>query len=234
MCDGLSTNTAGDFETVLAGCNSHACRKYVDVARSFPEEVRFVLETLRDVYKNDAVARQRAMSPEERLAFHQAESGPLMNGLEKWMKEQYDERKVEPNSSLGEAISYMQKHWPKLTLFLRVPGAPLDNNICERVLKKVILHRKNALFYKTLKGARVGDVFMSLIHTAELNRIPSFEYLVALLRYADEVAKSPADWMPWNFKGNRSRPDDTESARSADRAAWQGRAEDRSEAAFGL
>ncbi len=116
------------------------------------------------------------------------------------MQQQFDERKVEPNSTLGEAIEYMQKHWTKLTLFLRVPGAPLDNNICERALKKAILHRKNALFYKTLNGARVGDIFMSLIYTAELNGIGPFDYLVALLQHPDDVASRPGDWMPWNYQ----------------------------------
>jgi transposase len=200
MCDCLPTNTAGDFETLLAACTAHARRKYVDVAGSFPDEVRFVLETLRGVYRNDAIARQRALSPQERLSLHQAESGPLLLSLEKWMKAQFDEHQVEPNSTLGEAIGYMQKHWAKLTLFLRVADAPLDNNLCERVLKRAILHRKNALFYKTLNGAKVGDVFMSLIHTAELNHIGSFEYLVALLRHADSVARGPGDWMPWNYQ----------------------------------
>jgi hypothetical protein len=205
MCDALPVNTAGDFETLVAACTSHARRRYVDVAEDFPAECRFVLETLRDVYKNDAAARKQGMSPEQRLSFHKAESGPLMDGLEKWMQEQFDEHKVEPNSGLGEAIKYMQKHWSKLTLFLREPGAPLDNNICERILKKAILHRKNALFYKTLNGAHVGDVFMSLIHTAELNNVEPFGYLVALLRHGEEVDKSPADWMPWNHKETLGR-----------------------------
>jgi transposase len=200
MCDALASNTAGEFESIVAGCTSHARRRYVDVAADFPEECRFVLETLRDVYKHDATARQQQMSPEERLHYHQAESGPLMTTLEKWMKDQFDERRVEPNSGLGEAISYMQAHWEKLTLFLREPGAPLDNNICERALKKAILHRKNALFYKTLNGARVGDIFMSLIHTAELNDAEPFEYLVTLLHRSKEVGGAPAEWMPWNYK----------------------------------
>ena len=78
-----------------------------------------------------------------------------MAGLETWLRQQLDDHLVEPNSGLGTAIAYMLKHWAKLTLFLRVPGAPLDNNVCERALKKVILHRKNALFYKTL-GARAS------------------------------------------------------------------------------
>ena len=205
MCDALSSNTAGDFETLLAHCMSHSRRKYVEVAESFPEEVRFVLETLREVYKTDARARRDGLGPQARLQRHQAESEPRMKELEQWMQAQFDERKVEPNSSLGEAIRYMQKHWNELTLFLRAPGAPLDNNVCERALKKAILHRKNALFYKTLNGARVGDTFMSLIHTAELNSVAPFDYLVALLRHADEVCASPCDWMPWNYPETLAR-----------------------------
>jgi transposase len=81
----------------------------------------------------------------------------------------------------------------ELTLFLRIPGAPLDSNIVERVLKKAILHRKAALFYKTLNGARVGDVFMSLIYTAELNDVPPFEYLIALLPHIPWRTADPTD-----------------------------------------
>ena len=206
MCDGSSSNTAGEFESIVAGCTSHARRRYVDVAEDFPDECRFVLETLRDVYRNDATAREQGMTPEERLLFHQTKSGPLMGRLEGWMQQQFDEHNVEPNSGLGEAISYMQAHWPKLTLFLHEPGAPLDNNICERALKKAILHRKNALFYKTLNGAHVGDVYMSLIHTAELNDVEPFAYLVALLRHSQEVATAPAGWMPWNYMDTLAPP----------------------------
>jgi transposase len=73
------------------------------------------------------------------------------------------------------------------------------NNLCERALKKAILHRKNALFYRTRNGAQVGDLFMSLIHTAELHQVEPFDYLVALLRHAAAVALDPAAWMPWNY-----------------------------------
>ena len=205
MCDALASNTAGDFEAILATCIAHARRRYADVAPDFPEECRYVLETLREVYKNDAVAKKKEMSATERLAFHKERSGPSMDGLEKWMQQQFDEHKVEPNSSLGEAIGYMQKHWRELTLFLRKAGAPLDNNICERALKKAILHRKNSLFYKTSNGAHVGDLFMSFIHTAELNEVKPFDYLAELLRRPKELTKAPADWMPWNYRETLAR-----------------------------
>ena len=172
---------------------------------AFPEEVAFVLESLRPVFATDRQAREDRLSPEARLLLHQQESAPRMQALQDWMTKQFAERRVEPNSGLGQAITYLQNHWEKLTLFLRVPGAPLSNNLCERALKKAILHRKNALFYRTLNGATVGDRFMSLIHTAELHQVEPFDYLVALLRHAPAVALEPAAWMPWNYSAALAR-----------------------------
>jgi hypothetical protein len=199
MCDALSRNVPEELQTLLAHCLAHGRRRFVDVAGSFPEKCLQVLKILKDVYGNDAIAKAEGMSADQRLYFHQAQSGPRMADLEAWMKAQIEERKVEPNSGLGEAITYMRKHWKELTLFLRVPGAPLDNNLCERALKKAILHRKNAYFYKTQNGARVGDLFMSLIHTCELNGANPFRYLTELQKHARELAATPADWMPWNY-----------------------------------
>jgi len=200
MCDALSRNCPAELKTILANCLAHGRRQFVDVAEHFPEECRHVLEALSVIYRNDAIARKRNLSPEARLEFHQADSGPTMAALHAWLTRQFDQRLVEPNSTLGGAITYMLKHWKELTLFLRVPGAPLDNNLCERALKKAILHRKNALFYKTANGARVGDLFMSLIYTCELCGANPFDYLTELQRHAGELASVPQDWMPWNYR----------------------------------
>lgn len=123
-----------------------------------------------------------------------------MKDLRNWFDEQFEEKNVEPNSGLGQAIKYMCNHWDELTLFLSQPGTPLDNNVCERALKKAILNRKNALFYKTKRGARVGDLFMSLIHTCELCGANPFDYLVAIREHSDELKAHPDQWMPWNYK----------------------------------
>ena len=206
MCDALAANTANDVETLLAICLTHGRRNYVDVVDDFPEECRFVLEKLAGVYRNDAVSKQNALPPEDRLFFHQANSAPLMSALHEWATKQIATRATEPNSGLGKAIAYMLKHWEPMTLFLRKVGAPLDNNICERALKKAILHRKNSSFYKTLNGAYTGDIFMSLIHTTELCHGNTFKYLVALLKNSDEVETSPADWLPWTYEATLRLP----------------------------
>ena len=200
MSDALSRNEPKGFDVVIAKCQSHARRNFLDVSESFPEECRFVIETMREVFHNDAVARERALTPEERLAHHQAHSGPVMEKLRAWMQAQFDEKRTEPNSGLGRAIKYMFNHWEGLTLFLRKAGAPLQNNLCERVLKMAIRHRTNSLFYKTENGARVGDIFMTLIHTCTLNGINAFDYLTQLLKHTPEVARDPKGWLPWTYK----------------------------------
>jgi len=205
MCDALLRNTPKGVETLIANCLAHGGRQLVEVADHFPEECRYVLEALGAVFHNDAVTRERALSAEDRLHYHQEHSGPLMQKLYHWMEAQLAEHKTEPNSGLGKAISYLLNHWQKLTLFLRQAGSPIENNIVERALKKAILNRRNALFYRTLKGAAVGDLFMSLIHTFELNDANPFDYLTELLRHAEELKQSPSEWMPWNYRETLAR-----------------------------
>lgn len=199
MCDALSRNLPKEFKTILANCLAHARREYVDIVDDFPQECGFVLERLREVYVNDAECKNRKLSPEARLTFHQEKSKPVMDKLHEWMEAQLHNKLVEPNSGLGKAIKYMHKHWEPLTLFLRKAGAPIDNNLCERGIKKAIRHRKNSLFFKTTIGAQVGDLFMSLIHSCELNGVNPFDYLTTLRRNFRQVKENPQLWLPWNF-----------------------------------
>jgi hypothetical protein len=198
MCDALTRNLPKPLEVVLANCLAHGRRQFVEVAANFPDECRYVLERLAEVYRAEEQAQ--GLGPDERLRFHQTHSGPVMTALREWLSAQLDERRVEPNSGLGRAIRYLLTHWEPLTLFLRKPGAPLDNNVAERALKKCILNRKNAYFYRTANGARVGDLYMSLVHTCELCGVNPFEYLTELQRHAAELAVAPAAWLPWNYR----------------------------------
>ena len=200
MCDALSRNVPSEMDTLLANCLSHGRRQVVDVATTFPSEARHILEALRHVYHHDALAKERQLTADQRLLFHQELSRPILDDLHTWLQEQFDQKKVEPNSGMGGAIQYLLNHWDPLTLFLRVRGAPLDNNILERALKMAVLHRKNSMSYKTERGAEVGDLFMSLIHTCRLNDVNPFDYLLALARHHQEVAEHPEAWLPWIYR----------------------------------
>jgi len=208
MCDALSRNApkfAGGVEILVANCLAHGRRQFVNVAGSFPDKCRYVLEALGEVYGHEAAVRELGLAPQERLRFHQRYSYPVMQELHQWLQAQLAERKTEPNSGLGKAITYLLRHWRGLTAFLREPQAPLDNNLCERALKRAVLHRKNALFYRTVNGAQVGDLYMSLIHTCQLCGANSFDYLTELQRHAQELVAQPAAWMPWNYRETLQR-----------------------------
>jgi len=203
MCDALSRNVPklnAGVEVLLANCLAHGRRQFVEVAPNFPDECRYVLEMLGRVYGIDSEAREYGLTPQQRLELHRQRSAAVMEELHAWLERQFAERRTEPNSGLGKAITYLLRHWRPLTLFLREAGAPLDNNIVERALKRAVLHRKNALFYRTLNGAAVGDLFMTLIHTCQLCDANSFQYLIELQRHARELAVNPAGWMPWNYR----------------------------------
>lgn len=200
MSDALAGNTPAGHSVIPCNCLVHGRRNFVDVVGSFPEECRHFLEQIGRVFEVDALCREEKLSGAARLERHQRESAPVMAGLQQWMKDLLEQKRTEPSSGLGKAINYMLKRWDRFTLFLRRPGVPLENNVAERVLKMAIRHRNNSLFYLTAHGAEVGDVYMSLIHTARLCGENPVAYLTAIQHHARAVAESPQHWMPWNWR----------------------------------
>ena len=200
MSDALSRNLPKGHAVNESNCLAHGRRGIVDQFPNFPAECRNVLEWLRTAFGVEALCKEHRLSPAQRLLVHQRESQPAMDALHTWMKQQLEQKQVEPNSGLGKAYEYMLKRWDKLTLFLRQPGAPLDNNICERALKMAISQRRNSLFYRTQHGASVGDMYTSIIHTAELHGQNPFDYLTQVQRHARAAAERPQDWLPWTYR----------------------------------
>lgn len=200
MCDGLDRNRPAGHAVIDCNCVAHGRRHIVDEAENFPAECRHVLEQMRIVFRNEAFCKARSMSDDERLRYHQEHSEPVLARMKSWIEAQFDEKRVEPNSGLGQAFNYLLKRWEPLTAFLRVSGAPIDNNICERAVKMAIRYRNASLFYKSERGAMVGDTYMTLIYTAEAHGENPFEYLTALMTHEASVAEAPDDWLPWNYR----------------------------------
>jgi transposase len=205
MSDALSWNPPKGHTVIECHCLAHARRHLIDEVGNHPEECGYLLERLEQVFKVDALCRRYRLLEEPRLRLHQRQSAPVMGEIEAWMRAQFAQKRIEPNSGLGKAIDYMLSRWSTFTLFLRVPGAPLTNNICERALKAAIRHRNHSLFYRSGRGAQVGDIYMSIIYTAEINGQNALAYLTTLLRHAKAVAQNPADWLPWNYRATLSR-----------------------------
>jgi hypothetical protein len=208
MSDALASNAVADETAVIrCHCLAHGRRKFSDLEEAFPHECQVVLDVISQVFDHDEQARTEQLSPGARLAYHQAKSQPLMDALHTWLDTQLAERLVEPNSALGKAMGSLQKHWDTLTRFLAVPGAPLDNNLAERVLKRCIRQRKNSLFYKNPHSASIASVLTSLIATCLYAGVNAVEYLVALQEHRAEVVADPAAWLPWTSQATLAPPE---------------------------
>ena len=198
MCDGLKANIPKTMQTILCNCLAHGFRKFEELFDYFPDECLPILQGLGNVFKYDE--QTRSMTGEQRIAYHQAHSAPVMTSLKIHMDSLMDESRVEPNSALGKSIHYMQTRWNEMTRFLEVVDAPIDNNVVERALKIAIRNRKNAMFYKTCYSAHLGGLITSLIYTCDLADENPFDYLNALQKNTDAVMRTPGDWLPWNYQ----------------------------------
>ena len=195
MGDASSRNWVGEDKKIIAKCLVHARRQFVEIEKNFPEEAKYVIEKLAKIYEMESQTVK--MNEVERLLYHQQHSQPLMKELKQWCDEQIE--KEEESCGLGKALSYMKKHWEELSRFLTVAGAPLDNNYVERILKRVVLNRKNSLFYKTSHGAAIGDIIMSVMQTCSLNKVNVFQYLCCLLQSPKAVRAKASQYLPWNY-----------------------------------
>jgi hypothetical protein len=197
MSDALAANSSVGKEVITSYCLVHARRTVFELKETYPAECKVVLDAVGKVYQHETEAAD--LSLEQRLAYHRKKSGPVMAELKAWMEAQFSDRLVEPNSSLGQALRYWLKYWDELTVWLREPGTPLDNNECERALKQFILMRKNSLFFKTEHGAAVGDILATLIQTCRLNGINAWDYLVRIIRNKSDARRNPQLYLPWNY-----------------------------------
>ena len=215
MSDALSRNRPEGHEVIWSNCLAHGHRKIDDEYDNYPAECQFILDQLSHVYAVDARCKEEGLSANERCKVHQEQSTQAMDEMYAYMTELLDNKLVEPNSDFGQALNYFLKRWSKFTRFLSIAGAPLDNNTCERALKMAIGHRNGSLCYRSLHGAEVGDLYMTLLYTTVLAGENPFAYLTALQRHEKDVADNPAAWLPWNYRATLGRLGERVPARLA-------------------
>lgn len=196
QCDG-GHNVPENHDTNLSNCNAHCRRKFYELVKIWPKIVTKIIGWYSSVFANEKTAPS---DPLLRLKWHQDHSGPAMEMIKNYCDALIQQKEIEPNSSMGKAIAYLNNHWEELTLFLRTPGVPLDNNSTERLLKRAVLNRKNAYFYRNETGAKIGDILMSVMETCVHNGANPWEYLVAIQKYQNDVRKNPALWAPWCYE----------------------------------
>src|SRR5215510_981417 len=218
MSDALARKeVAKEAGVIRCHCLAHGRRQCSDLAEVLPHECPVGLDGLRQVCDHDEPARHEQRSPAARLAYPQARSRPLRDGLKRWLDTQIDESLGEPTGALGTAMGSRQRPWATLTRFLSVPGAPLDHNRAERVLQRFMRQRTNSRFYKSPQSAYSASVLTSLLAPCLYAGVKAVEYLVALQEDRGEVFADPAAWLPWAYASSRASP---EATRRQARAIW--------------
>lgn len=196
QCDALSRNIPKNHETQLSNCLAHARRKFYELVEVWPQVVMKIIGLFALLFENDRMASE---DPVERLAWHQEKSGPIMKEIKSYCNGLLENKSVEPNSSLGKAIAYLNNHWEAFTLFLRVPGVILTNNEDEQLIKRSVLNRKNAYFFRNETGAKIADILMSIIETCVYNNVNPWKYLISIQEHREEIHRNPQLWIPWCY-----------------------------------
>ena len=199
MSDALSANNVVGHRVYKCLCNAHGRRGFVELIEQSPDHVVYALELYQHAWVNEKYCVSEGLSPEQRRDYHREHSLPPLETLLTWCHEQLDSDSVENNSNLGKAMKYIIRHFEGLTAFCRWPGAAVDNNECERLIKLIVRGRKNSLFFKTLVGADISDIITSILAICNENGINAFHYLTSVQRNQLSVKASPEKWLPWNY-----------------------------------
>ncbi len=198
MSDALSRNMPTAIaNAIIALCNSHARRLFIDVEMNHPDEVKPILDFYGKIWTHNKQSEKLGHSHEERLAYHQEKSLPVMESVKTRCESYLALDECEEHGGLGKACKYFLKHYDGLTQFCKVSRAPIDNNRMEEGLKIKIRSRKTSHFYKTQTGADVANVLTSVIASAYRNDVNPFYYLNALQRNNESVKSDSTSWLPW-------------------------------------
>jgi len=171
--------------------------KIIDAEKTAPEIANEAIGMVRALYAVEKQAKE--LSVAERLRLRQEQSAPVLAELRgkflDW-KEQ-----LLPKHPMAEAISYALSQWAELNVLLSDGAVPIDNNVSEREMKRVILSRKNSLFVGNTRGGRTAAILASLTSTCRRHDIDPQIYLTQLLTNLPSAPRSDLTaWLPDQWK----------------------------------
>jgi transposase len=188
-----------------AGCWAHARRKIIEAEKAAPEIAREAVELVRALYAVEH--RAKDLSAAARLELRQADSAPVLADLKEkllgWKQQ------LLPKHPMAEAVNYVLGQWAELTVFCSDGAVPLDNNVSEREMKRVVLNRKNSLFVGNPRGGRTAAILASLTSSCRRHGVDPQRYLTQLLVHlpTTRLSELPA-WLPDEWKRRQAaRPD---------------------------
>jgi hypothetical protein len=184
-----------------AGCWAHARRKLIDAEKVAPEIARDAVELIGILYAVEKEAKD--VSVQERLAIRQAHSQPVLAELRKKFLEWKEQ--LLPKHPMAEAVNYALGQWQELTVFASNGAVPIDNNVSEREMKRVVLNRKNSLFVGNVRGGHTAAILASLTSTCRRHAVdPQLYFTQLLMNLPQTKITELAQWLPDQWKLRRA------------------------------
>ena len=186
-----------------AACWAHARRQFFELA-----ELKKGPIAIEAVKRIDALfAIERAIigrPPDERRSVRVAQSKPLVDDLESWLRAQRG--RLSPKSETAKAINYMLRRWSSFALFLEDGRVCLSNNAAERAIRGIAVGRRNWTFAGSDVGGHRAAALYTLIETCKLNEVDPRAWLADVLaRLPEHPAKRLDELLPWNWKALRDQ-----------------------------
>jgi transposase len=180
-----------------AGCWAHARRKIIDAEKVAPEIAREAVELMGALFRVESQAKD--FSVEQRLALRREKSAPALAKLREKLLEWKEQ--LLPKHPMAEAINYAVNQWAELNVFCSDGAVPLDNNVSESEMKRIVLNRKNSLFVGNPRGGRTAAILASLTSTCRRHEVDPQLYLTQLLMNLPQAKVSELpDWLPDQWK----------------------------------
>ena len=186
----------------LVHCMAHARRYFEKASANHKEAAEYALKEIQQLYEIERRCRDGCIMGEERKQIRQEEAVPILKYLQAWMVEQYP--KVNPTSSLGQALSYSLKRWKGLSHYVENGDLEIDNNLVENAIRPVAIGRKNYLFAGSHEAAQRSAMMYSLFACCKKNEVNPHEWLIDVLnRISDHPINRMDDLLPNNWKISR-------------------------------
>jgi len=199
----LLADAYGGYNGVVAGNGitraggwAHARRKIIEAEKAAQEIAREAVELVRALYAVEH--RGKSLSAAARLELRQADSAPALANLREklltWKQQ------LLPKHPMAEAVNYVLGQWEELNVFCSDGAVPIDNNISEREMKRVVLNRKNSLFVGNARGGRTAAILASITSSCRRHDVDPQLYLTQLLvnlpaaRWSELSAWLPDEW----------------------------------------
>ena len=163
----------------LLGCMAHVRRKFTDAQNTHPQLAAQAVKWIEVLYKLEANLKAEGADFERIATERQTKAIPIMDAMEKWMQNVHTQ--CTPSDSMGKAIDYAYKLWPRLKRYALDGRYHIDNNPVERSQRPSVIGRKNYLFSKNDSGAVDNAIFYSLIESCDLVGLEPLKWLTDVL-----------------------------------------------------